>query len=271
MSDPSRYIGKTWDYGLQPVEPEPAWAYALATSDPNPAYQGEGAIAPPMFHVRLMKPLIFGVIWDEELQLDALRLVHGEHHADFLRPVRIGEALRVHGELLEVSRKRSGLLVNCAMMGDVGAERVVDCRSSFFIRDAAPPSGPKPARAPAPPPADFTVELQVPEDASYRYAEASLDDNPIHVDPAVARAGGHPDVILQGLCTMAMTVKTAVYEVADGHPALLRHAGVRFARPVFNGQRLTVRGWERGPSAWALETLGPDGRAVISGGLVRFG
>ncbi len=46
-------------------------------------------------------------------------------------------------------------------------------------------------------------------DATRRYAEASGDHNPIHLDPAAARAAGLPGPILHGLYTMAQVARCA--------------------------------------------------------------
>ncbi len=266
-------IGKTWDMGEQTVEARHAQDYAAATGDAAAAYSGEDAIAPPMLHVRLMKGLLFSIAADPELGLDMLRLVHGGHGATFHAPLRVGDVVHVHGELLEVEEKSSGLLVTSAMYADVAGQRRVDCTTQFFIRAKDPPAkGPRAPRPPAadPPPPDFEAEFTVPPDASYVYAKASLDDNPIHVNPEVARSAGLPDVILQGLCTMAMTVREGVTAGAGGDPRKLRHASVRFARPVLNGMPLKTRGWRLADGSWAVETLGPDGKPVLDNAMLRF-
>ncbi|MBK9647170.1 MAG: hypothetical protein IPO67_18770 [Deltaproteobacteria bacterium] len=100
------------------------------------------------------------------------------------------------GELLSAVEKRSGLVITARLTGDVGEERVVDCVTVFFIR--AKPTGEKPAERAAkpaespapPPPPDWSSAVVVSADASYRYAQASGDVNPIHVDPATARRRG---------------------------------------------------------------------------------
>lgn len=261
-------IGKTWDIGTQTIEPGFAAAYAAATGDDNPAYAD--GLAPPMVHVRLMHPLLWGIATDPELKLDVLRLVHGEHAMSFARPLRVGDAVHVHGELVQIDEKASGTLVVSALHGDVGGDRVLTGRTAYFIRAQNPPKRDKKARPPAPtlPPPDWQAFVDVPDNASFVYADASTDDNPIHVDPEVARNAGLPDVILQGLCTMAMTVREAV-RAQGGDVSRLAHAGFRFARPVFNGQRLSVRGWEA-DGGYQVETLGPEGKAVLTHGDVRF-
>lgn len=48
-------------------------------------------------------------------------------------------------------------------------------------------------------------------DTMRRYAEASGDHNPIHLDPAAARAAGLPAPILHGLYTMALVARCACH------------------------------------------------------------
>jgi acyl dehydratase len=266
-------IGKTYDAGVHTVEPEHALAYAAATGDDSAAYTGDAPIAPPMFHVRLMHGLLFQIATDPELELDMLRLVHGEHAATFERPLRPGDSVHVHGELLQVVEKASGLLVISGLYADVDGARAVTCKTAYFIRakstGAKPAKSPRPA-APAPPAPDFEREVAVPDDASIVYAAASLDDNPIHIDPAVAKRAGLPDVILQGLCTMAFTLREATAHAAGGDATKLAAGSVRFARPVLNGSALMVQGWATDDGAWALQTLGPDGKPVITNATARF-
>ena len=261
-------IGTTWDLGTTVIEAEHAAAYAAATGDDNPAYAD--GVAPPMVHTRLMQPLLWGIATDERLKLDILRLVHGEHAMSFSRPLRVGDAVHVHGELLQLDEKASGLLVVSGLYGDVDGERVLDGRTAFFIRAKNPPKKARKASATqhTVPPPDWQAFIDVPQDASHRYAEASLDRNPIHLDRDVATKAGLPDVILHGLCTMALTVREAV-QANGGDVTRLAHAGFRFARPVFNGQQLSARGWET-DDGFAVECLGPDGRPVLSHGTVRF-
>ncbi|MCK6518357.1 MaoC family dehydratase N-terminal domain-containing protein [Myxococcota bacterium] len=270
-------IGRRWDGGEHLVTAADIAAFAQATEDTNPRYAGEAPVAPPMFHVRLMRDLLFLIIEDPALDLDVLRLVHGEHDARFTRLLRAGERLRVVGELLGAVEKRSGLVITARLTGDVGEERVVDCVTVFFIR--AKPTGErpaeraaKPAETPAPPPPpDWSASVNVAPDASYRYAQASGDVNPIHIHPETARAAGLPDVILHGLCTMALTARALTDGLAAGDPSRLRRLSVRWARPVFNGQTLTVTARRAGEGVWAVETLGPDGKPVITAAVAEQG
>jgi acyl dehydratase len=62
------------------------------------------------------------------------------------------------------------------------------------------------------------------------YAEASGDTNPIHLDEAVARSVGLPDVIAHGMLTMGLA-GSVVADWAGGAGAVVSFA-TRFTQPV---------------------------------------
>ena len=73
---------------------------------------------------------------------------------------------------------------------------------------------------------------------TYRYAGASGDFNPIHLDDEFARAVGLPGRILHGLWTMAQVAR-AQTEAAGG-PETLRRLSVQFRGMGVPEQELTV-------------------------------
>ena len=73
---------------------------------------------------------------------------------------------------------------------------------------------------------------------TYRYAGASGDFNPIHIDEEFARSVGLPGRILHGLWTMAQVARAVTG--AAGDPAALRSLDVRFRGPALPGQEITV-------------------------------
>jgi acyl dehydratase len=265
---PDHPIGKRYDGGTIVVTPEHAAAYAAATNDLSAAYVGPDAIAPPMFHVRLIKDTMFQVAGDPELALDMLRLVHGEHDATFHRPLRPGDAVAVEGRLEAVTEKSSGLLVVSRHSGTVDGQLAFEAKTAYFIRAKTPPGSRSKSSPPAedPPPPEHSVAWSVDADQSYRYAEASLDRNGIHIDPAVARAAGLPDVILHGLCTMAMSGASIVATLGGGDPRRLRRLSVRFSGMVFNGDTLTTHTWPGG----AFAVTNAAGKPVITGGIAEL-
>ena len=110
-------------------------------------------------------------------------------------------------------------------------------------------------------------------DQTYRYAEASGDVNPIHIDVNIARMAGLPGIIVHGLCTMAFCSKAVIESVCGGDPRRLRRLRVRFVRPVLPGQTISTRIWAADKSAelmrFDFETVNPNGRAVIRGGIAE--
>ena len=261
-------VGKSYDHGTWALEAAAFSAYADATNDANPRYQGTSAIAPPLYHVHPMIGLMMKMATDPELEIDMLRLVHGEHAMRFFRPLRSGEMLKLSGALLSAEQKASGRVLAFSLLGDVGDERVLEGRTSYFIRAKNPtatgPKKPKVKVELSDP--DWTSQQPVSLDQPERYADASGDHNAIHLDVAVAKGAGLPGVILHGLCSMAFASRDIVDRACGGDPALLKFLSVRFARPVFPGTTLTLQTWRQDGDTLQFQTLGPDGKPVIVGG-----
>jgi len=117
------------------------------------------------------------------------------------------------------------------------------------------------------------VSQPIDADQTYRYAQASGDHNPIHVDENVAKMAGLPGIIVHGLCTMAFTSKVMIDHLCDRDPRRLKRLRARFSRPVFPGQTIATTVWSRpdrgGRKVYAYETDNPDGKAVIKDGIVE--
>ena len=76
---------------------------------------------------------------------------------------------------------------------------------------------------------DQIPELRVTPDKylPHRYAGASGDFNPIHIDPEFAKQVGLPNSILHGLYMMALVAK-ANTDAAGGDPRALKRLSVQF-------------------------------------------
>jgi 3-hydroxybutyryl-CoA dehydratase len=92
-------------------------------------------------------------------------------------------------------------------------------------------------------PGDQIPELKVTPDKylPHRYAGASGDFNPIHIDPEFAKAVGLPGNILHGLYGMAQVARANV-AAAGGDPRSLRRLSVQFRGMGFPEQEITVMG-----------------------------
>ena len=90
------------------------------------------------------------------------------------------------------------------------------------------------------------TELSVTPDkyVPHRYAGASGDFNPIHIDPEFAKAVGLPGSILHGLYSMALVARANV-AAAGGDPRSLKRLSVQFRGMGVPEQEIVVRGTVR--------------------------
>jgi acyl dehydratase len=90
-------------------------------------------------------------------------------------------------------------------------------------------------------PGDSLPELRVTPDAGLtrRYAEASGDPNPIHIDEEYAKSVGLPGCILHGLYSMAQVAR-AHSDAAGGDPRSLKRLRVQFRGMGFPEQEIVV-------------------------------
>jgi acyl dehydratase len=102
---------------------------------------------------------------------------------------------------------------------------------------------------------DQIPELRLTPDkyAPHRYAGASGDFNPIHIDPEFAKQVGLPGNILHGLYTMAQVARGNV-AAAGGDPRKLRRLAVQFRGLGRPEVEITVSGTVKEER---------DGRAVV--------
>ncbi len=90
-----------------------------------------------------------------------------------------------------------------------------------------------------------TIELKVTPDpyVTVRYAGASGDFNPIHIDEAFAKQVGLPGRILHGLWTMAQVARAQTD--AAGGPDKLKSLSVQFRGMGQLGEEIVVHGTVR--------------------------
>ncbi|HUA74739.1 MAG TPA: MaoC/PaaZ C-terminal domain-containing protein [Solirubrobacteraceae bacterium] len=112
------------------------------------------------------------------------------------------------------------------------------------------------------PTAERLPELSVTPDKylPMRYAGASGDYNPIHIDAEFARSVGLPGAILHGLWTMAQVARAQTQ--AFGGPARLRRLSVQFRGMGEPGQEIVVQSSVRERA---------DGRVVVDTQAIQNG
>jgi acyl dehydratase len=262
------------------VEAERTKAYAAATNDPTPAHLN-GEIAPPVFAVVPIWETIGGAMAGVTPPEVLMLVVHGEQDMLLHKPITPGMVLKSKGAAVGIHVKPNGTSVVAKVesrdqTGDLVAEQYM---TSFFrgvsdgegAGEQAPPHKLTAATKSSEPVGSITQQIDL--NQTYRYAEASGDNMPIHLDEEIAKSVGLPGIIIHGLCTMAFTSWAAVQTVAGGDSTRLRRLAVRFSRPVLPGQEITTTFWAAGEAngnhVFGFETRNGDGEVVIKDGLVE--
>ncbi len=253
VSSNREYLGVPQPMRQHALTPETIAAYLDATGDENPRYRAEPGLAPPMSVVIGTIPhALFPLLRDpgfigEPNRL--LRLLHGEEDIRWYSPIRATDVLHMRSTVVDLADKSIGEIMDIeTVVTNAEGEHLATVETGLVLREPKPmEQRQKGVRAPREEPAlsaepdgePLTLEWQVAEDQSVRYAKASGDENPIHLDDAVAVKAGLKGRILHGLCTMAFAQRAVIKRVLGGDPHGLRRLRARFSRPVFMGDRLT--------------------------------
>ena len=283
------FVGREYPPTSATVTLEALQNYARAYNDGNPRYfdlsaQGGGIVAPPMFGVAVTWMSVVSAVGDPELGADLLRLLHTEQEMEFLAPLRPGDEITTVARVASIEARPGGeamaLELNARNRAGAPVLRIlfgILIRAARRDRSAAART-----ERPVSPSGDplLSVEQTIDRDQTFRYAEASGDRNPIHVDENVAKMAGLPGIVVHGLCTMAFASKVMIDGLCGGDPERLKRLRVQFSRPVFPGQSITTKVWATTTKLWAsgertnrrafaFETYNPEGMAVIRGGIAE--
>lgn len=273
-------VGRQYPPITSDVTADAIGAYARAYNEDNPAFfdasRPGGIVAPPMFGVVVTWSSVMGAVTDPEVGADLLRLVHGEQDMEFLAPIRPGDKITSRAKIISIETKPSGETMAVELGAeDQKGEAVQRIVFSVFIRGGGRRAALAEARAAEVERGEplFSVAQKIDSDQTIRYAAASGDHNPIHVDENIAKMAGLPGIIVHGLCTMAFTSKVVIDKLCGGDPGKLKRLAVRFSRPVRPGETITTKIWRDGEhdgrAAFAFETFNDNNQAVIKGGIAE--
>ena len=74
----------------------------------------------------------------------------------------------------------------------------------------------------------------------------NADMNPLHADPAIAKAAGYPRPILHGLATFGVAGHAILKTMCGYDPSRFKSIAGRFSSPVFPGETIRTEMWRDG-------------------------
>ena len=285
---------KAWSFPVveQPYTADDAMFYALAVglgADPLDERQLRfvNDIAPgtPLALPTLAVVLGFPGSWmnDDATGIDFTRIVHGEESVEWHRAIPTSGTAVARHKVTHVVDKGAGKGATVTYVKELtdkaSGERLATVTHTTFCRGdggfSASDGGTDEAPAPLPKVperrADVTCELATLPQQALLY-RLCADRNPLHSEPAVARAAGFPRPILHGLGTYGVACHAVLAALCDYDPARLKRLSLRFSAPVFPGEMIRFEIYEEGDEfAFRARVAERDqvvldyGRAAING------
>lgn len=141
-----KLIGKTYPPTKYVVGIEKIKEYVNATGETNPLFTNEEAakagpygeiVAPPMFAVVYQREAVAHVLFDSELDLNLMMLVHGEQEFVFHRLVKHNEEVISTAKLTSAEARKGNLVATGVIESRVDGELVTTGIWTFLVRGGA--------------------------------------------------------------------------------------------------------------------------------------
>ena len=203
--------------------------------------------------------------------LNLAQVVHGSQQVSVSHPLPTDGSATLTTHITDVWDKGSAAVIwqEGVATGPDGTE-LWRVRSSIFVKGEGGWGGDRgqssavvvPDRSP-----DATTTYTVTPQQALLYRLCG-DRNPLHADPAFAKAAGFEAPILHGLCTYAIVLREVIDLLLDGDATAAAGFRARFAGVVFPGETLTMKAWDEPDGIVVTSTVGHDARAALSDCLV---
>lgn len=258
-----KFLGKEYHSGPQLVDPESIRKYALATNEKNSKYLSAESdvdlVTPPIYPVVFLPDILSQLVDDaEEMNFDIYRVVHAEHKMSWKSALHAGDEIYTTAKIINMEKRGANEIVDLQIRCTREDEPVVEMNYRLLSRGEKRGEGKRSQSVDDVPTRGKNLAVfqsVVTADQGVRYAEASGDHNPIHVNEEVARRVGLPGTILHGLCTMALASQGIVDNLLDGDPTRLKTMSVRFSKPVLLDQTLTTEVYGAGKTKEGLQVV----------------
>ncbi|MDH3549677.1 MAG: MaoC/PaaZ C-terminal domain-containing protein [Gammaproteobacteria bacterium] len=196
-------------------------------------------VVPEMFPV--------GLGWDYS------QILHSEQRMRLYRPLPPAADLLINKRVVDAFDRgpKLGALILLEAEGRLASDDTVlfTMGCSIVARGDGGFGGPKgkgipPHRPPRREP-DLSCDITTRRNQALLY-RLTGDRNPLHADPAAARAVGFERPILHGLCTFGVACKAVLQTICDYDYTLVHEFDARFSAPVLPGDTITTDMWQEG-------------------------
>ncbi len=177
-------------------------------------------------------PLQMGLLSAPDAPFSLAGIVHVTNSMALLRPVSVGERLRLTSSYGVPREHRRGVLFDMVGEAYVGDELVWRGVSAYLARGTTlpgmlPEDDPDGVRLPSDADVAADAVWRLPANLGRRYAAVSGDVNPIHTSALGGRAFGFPRAIIHGMWTHARVLAALEPRLADTY-----RMDVRFTKPI---------------------------------------
>ncbi len=195
------------------------------------------------------------------------RLLHGEQYTEIKRPLPAHAKLHHTFTLKNAYDKDPNAVVTFAISSkDETGEEIIYNEMTSFVKGAGGWGGDRgpsadinvpPAREP-----DAIIEEKTDVNQTLLY-RLSGDWNPLHADPAFAKAFGYDRPILHGLCTFGYCGRHVIKAFSNNDGRYFKSIKVRFAKTVFPGETLITKMWKESDTRIIFETSVKERNEVV--------
>ncbi len=188
-----------------------------------------------------------------DLGWDYTQVLHAEQRLELYRPLPPAADLLMDKRVdavYDLGPKRGSMIINTAEGRLAKDDTALFLVSSTVIArgdsgfGAPAGKGPRPHRPPRREP-DLHCDLETRRDQALLF-RLNGDRNPLHADPARAKAAGFDVPILHGLCSYGIACHAILKTICDYDYTLISGFDARFSAPVIPGDTITTDMWQDG-------------------------
>lgn len=183
------------------------------------------------------------------IDIDLAKVVHGSQEVVLHRPIPTAGEATSRSRISDVLDKgKAAVILQETEVALSTGEPLWTARSSIFARGEGGFGGKRGSsdriELPDTEP-DAVVDTPILPQQALLYRLCG-DRNPLHADPAFAKAAGFDAPILHGLCTYGIVAKVVTDTLLDADVTRVRSWSARFAGIVLPGETLRTRMWRDG-------------------------